>query len=123
MTFVYWPFGFSVCWNPWPLPAPRLASPITKVCVFLPRFVRMKVIVLPRTAWFGVIAILPAVLIVTLTVKMAGTFVVCGWPAADPATARAAAAELPITASFLMGDQCTTLTNHFRLAEHPFRMT
>jgi hypothetical protein len=46
----------------------------------------MKVIVLPRTAWFGIIAI-DLSLIVTLTVKIAGTLVV---PHAEPATKRAA---------------------------------
>jgi hypothetical protein len=48
--------------------------------------VRMKVHVLPRAAWFGVIEI-PLSVIVTLTVKIAGAFVVLP---AGPATASAA---------------------------------
>jgi len=67
------------------------------VWVFLPRFVRMKVHVLPRTAWFGLIE-MPLSVIVTLTVKIAGAFVVLP---AGPATARAASAAQAGRTSFL----------------------
>src|SRR3954469_8207001 len=50
----------------------------------------MKVTVLPRAPWFGDIE-MPRSVIVTLTVKIAGAFVV---PPAEPAIARAAADPL-----------------------------
>jgi hypothetical protein len=78
---------------------PRATSPITKVCVFLPRFVRMNVQVLPRTACLGLMAI-PRSVIVTLTVKIAGAFVVLP---AGPETARAARAAQAGMRSFFTG--------------------
>ena len=76
---------------------PRLTSPITNVRVFVPRFVMMNVTVLPRTACAGRIPMREFVT-VTLTVKIAGSFVVSGLENAGAAS-KSAAAHAPATFS------------------------
>src|SRR5579872_3456167 len=85
MTTLFCWSGASTLAKPIFLPTPRVAFPRTHFFVVLPRFVRMKVAFVPRGAEFGCTLIAPSVM-VTLTVRIAGEFVVQGWARAGAAT-------------------------------------
>src|SRR5665213_3721854 len=77
MTTLFCWFGANTLAKPIFFPAPRVALPRIHFWLVLPRFVRMKMALVPRGAAFG-FTVMALSVIVTLIVMMAGEFVVPG---------------------------------------------
>ena len=75
MTTLFCWSGASTLAKPIFFPAPRVALPRIHFWVDLPRFVRMKMALVPRSALLG-FTVTELSVIVTLIVRIAGEFVV-----------------------------------------------
>src|SRR4051812_19847980 len=119
-TFFCWS-GANTAAKPDFFPTPRVSLPRIHFWVFLPRFVIVKMALLPRSAAFG-FTVTPVSVMVTLTVRNAGAFVVSGRAKAGAATASDARDAMATSLRVLMdGDSTAGRTRQQpRLVFRPF---